>query len=94
MNTLFAIAARAAGPTGYVKSALSSIATALATAKQRHDTHRALASLSDRSLHDIGLDRSMLMSAAIHGRRSPNEPASARAPETLADKRTNQHQEK
>lgn len=61
------------------------LARSAARVRQRR-TCLALSALDDRALHDIGLDRSMAMSVAIHGpcrsnsQRAENEVA--RTPDT------------
>jgi uncharacterized protein YjiS (DUF1127 family) len=59
----------------------ASRATAFAVLLRRRETYHSLSILDDRTLRDIGLNRSMLMSVAIHGVRTPRrEPM-----ETIAD---------
>jgi uncharacterized protein YjiS (DUF1127 family) len=43
---------------------------AYGTALQRRRTYLALSALDDHALHDIGLSRTMVLSASIHGTRS------------------------
>jgi|tagenome__1003787_1003787.scaffolds.fasta_scaffold19692215_2 uncharacterized protein YjiS (DUF1127 family) len=67
--------ARLARPFGLITSWLSSGAAAVAAARQRHRTYRVLSSLDDRTLHDIGLHRTMLLGVAVHGLRTLKEVA-------------------
>jgi uncharacterized protein YjiS (DUF1127 family) len=53
--------------------AIAAVATALATIASRRQTYHSLSALNDRTLQDIGLNRSMLMSMAMHGGRSPHD---------------------
>ena len=75
MNTLTISESSVPGPIGRVKSWLSSRAAMVATARRRHQTYRVLSSLDDRTLHDIGLHRTMLLSVAVHGIRTLNDVA-------------------
>jgi hypothetical protein len=43
------------------------------TVLRRRQTYGSLSELDDRALHDIGLNRSMLMSVAIHGIRTARD---------------------
>jgi uncharacterized protein YjiS (DUF1127 family) len=47
--------------------------SSLATVLRRRQTYGSLSELDDRTLSDIGLNRSMLMSAAIHGIRTARD---------------------
>jgi hypothetical protein len=43
----------------------------MAAVAGRGETYHSLSALDDRTLQDIGLNRSMLISVAMHGSRSP-----------------------
>ena len=73
MMTLLTTARGAARLTDRIAWAMSAAATALNATAKRRDTYLSLSTLDDRTLHDIGLDRSMLMSVAVHGVRSPRD---------------------
>jgi uncharacterized protein YjiS (DUF1127 family) len=47
--------------------------SSLATVLRRRQTYGSLSELDDRTLRDIGLDRSMVMSVAIHGIRTARD---------------------
>ena len=65
MMTLLTTARGAARLTDRIVWAMSAAATALNATAKRRDTYLSLSTLDDRTLHDIGLDRSMLMSVAV-----------------------------
>ena len=73
MMTLLTTARGAARLTDRIAWAMSAAATALNATAKRRDTYLSLSTLDDRTLHDIGLNRSMLMSVAVHGVRSPRD---------------------
>ena len=73
MMTLVTTARGAARLTDVVASAMSAAAKALNATAKRRDTYLSLSTLDDRTLHDIGLNRSMLMSVAVHGVRSARD---------------------
>jgi uncharacterized protein YjiS (DUF1127 family) len=73
MITLLTTARGAARLTDRIAWAMSAAATALNATAKRRDTYLSLSTLDDRTLHDIGLNRSMLMSVAVHGVRSPRD---------------------
>jgi uncharacterized protein YjiS (DUF1127 family) len=75
MNTSITTTARTAGPIGRIKSGLSRWAAAVAAARARRRTYQVLSSLDDRTLHDIGLTRTMLLSVSVHGIRALNGAA-------------------
>ncbi len=66
MNALIATTARIAGPIGRIRSGLSRCAATVAAVRERRRTYHSL-SLDDRALHDIGLNRTMLLSVSVHG---------------------------
>jgi uncharacterized protein YjiS (DUF1127 family) len=76
MNTSITTTARVTGPVGRIKAGLLRCTAAVAAARQRRRTYRSLSSLDDRTLHDIGLDRTMLLSISVHGVRTLKEVAS------------------
>jgi len=50
-------------------------AAGMATAKRRYRAYDALSSLDDRTLRDLGLDRTMLLSVAVRGARNLKDAA-------------------
>ena len=56
-----------------IASTATSCGTSLMTVLRRRQTYGSLSELDDRALHDIGLNRSMLMSVAIHGIRTARD---------------------
>jgi uncharacterized protein YjiS (DUF1127 family) len=54
-----------------IGSTATTCGTSLITVLRRRQTYGSLSELDDRALRDIGLNRSMLMSVAIHGIRTP-----------------------
>jgi uncharacterized protein YjiS (DUF1127 family) len=70
MIILIGMKAAIAGPVAHVKSLLSDYAARVAAMKQRRETYHSLSALDDRALRDIGLSRTMVLSASIHGTRS------------------------
>jgi uncharacterized protein YjiS (DUF1127 family) len=75
MNTSITTTARVTGPVGRIKAGLLRCTAAVAAARQRRRTYRSLSSLDDRTLHDIGLTRTMLLSVSVHGIRALNGAA-------------------
>jgi uncharacterized protein YjiS (DUF1127 family) len=73
MMTLLTTARGAARLTDLIAWRMSAAVTALNATAKRRQTYLSLSALDDRTLHDIGLNRSMLMSMAVHGVRSPRE---------------------
>ena len=71
--TLLTTARGAARLTDLIAWTMSAAVTALNATAKRRQTYLSLSALDDRTLHDIGLNRSMLMSMAVHGVRSPRE---------------------
>ena len=71
-----------------IASAATSCGTSLMTVLRRRQTYGSLSELDDRALLDIGLNRSMLMSVAIHGIRTARdaEPL-AKADDPNADRK-------
>jgi len=69
----FAMAARSAAPVGRMVSVLSRCAVAAAAIRRRRQTYSLLSSLDDRTLQDIGLNRTMLLSVSVHGGRSARD---------------------
>jgi uncharacterized protein YjiS (DUF1127 family) len=51
----------------------TSCGTSLMTVLRRRQTYGSLSELDDRALRDIGLNRSMLLSVAIHGIRTARD---------------------
>ena len=56
-----------------IASTATSCGTSLMTVLRRRQTYGSLSELDDHALHDIGLNRSMLMSVAIHGIRTARD---------------------
>jgi len=73
MVTLLTTARGAARLTHLIAWTMSAAVTALNATAKRRQTYLSLSALDDRTLHDIGLNRSMLMSMAVHGVRSPRK---------------------
>ena len=71
MMTLLMTARGAARLTDLIAWTMSAAVTALNATAKRRQTYLSLSALDDRTLNDIGLNRSMLMSMAVHGVRSP-----------------------
>ena len=68
--TITAIIARIVSPIARMLAELSGLAGAVSALAHRRHTYQALASLDDRTLQDIGLNRTMLLSVSIHGTRA------------------------
>jgi uncharacterized protein YjiS (DUF1127 family) len=90
--TLLTTARGAARLTDLIAWRMSAAVTALNATAKRRQTYLSLSALDDRTLHDIGLNRSMLMSMAVHGVRSPRE-AEGLAKPTEAGRMTLRHVE-
>ena len=75
MMTLIAAIARPASALRRMMPMLAGCAAAVAAARRRHQTYRVLSSLDDRTLHDIGLHRTMLLGVAVHGIRTLEQVA-------------------
>ena len=56
-----------------IASTATSCGTSLMAVLRRRQTYGSLSELDERSLQDIGLNRSMLMSVAIHGIRTARD---------------------
>ena len=65
MMTLLTTTRTAARLTQSMAIAIAACATALAATARRRETYHSLSTLDDRTLQDIGLNRSMLMSVAM-----------------------------
>ena len=65
MMTLLTTTRIAARLTRSTAIAIAACATALAVTARRRETYHSLSTLDDRTLKDIGLNRSMLMSVAM-----------------------------
>jgi len=73
MMTLLITTRTAARLTQSMATVKAACATAMAAVAGRGETYHSLSALDDRTLQDIGLNRSMLISVAMHGSRSPHD---------------------
>jgi len=73
MMTLLTTTRTAARLTQSMAIVKAACATAMAAVARRGETYHSLSALDDRTLQDIGLNRSMLISVAMHGSRSPHD---------------------
>jgi uncharacterized protein YjiS (DUF1127 family) len=74
MMTLLTTTRTAARLTQSMAIAIAACATALAAIARRGKTYHSLSTLDDRTLRDIGLNRSMLMSVAMGQKPSASSP--------------------
>jgi uncharacterized protein YjiS (DUF1127 family) len=70
MITSTSAATKPVDPAEHIKSHFSAWLTAIASWRRKRQAYRALASLDDRALKDIGLTRTMLLSVSIHETRT------------------------
>jgi uncharacterized protein YjiS (DUF1127 family) len=75
MITMISSGAKLADGFRHIVSALAGCATAAADIRRRRHTYRSLSALDDRTLRDIGLNRTMLASVAATGVSSARDAA-------------------
>jgi uncharacterized protein YjiS (DUF1127 family) len=70
MITSTPVAGKRGDPIEYIRTYCSDRLTAIASWRRKRQAYRALSSLDDRALEDIGLTRTMLLSVSIHETRT------------------------